>query len=353
MLVIVARMLLLLAATSACGRIAFDPVADPNAHWLMTADYEDPAGWLQVFRRDLDSGALTATDQGPIASRSRPGYFAIHPDRRHIYVPHEDPAVAAISGYAIDPVTGWLEELPDSPFATSASENSAVVFHPDGEILYVMADNIIHCYRYTAATGAIAPVGTPIPVLGAFQLTIDPLGRFLYTATYVAGDVYGFRIDAASCALTPLPSLPSSGGGVHGLAFDLRGEFLITLSTSSNMAFLYSVDQQTGELTKLLPDYAGGGRWVSFAPNNRALVTDGIDGLWSYALDSTNGSLTAASGSPLATGVSLWCVVSDDHRFVYASDLVQTYIYEMQPDGSLVSVGVLPIRALTIMAFAT
>lgn len=351
-----------------CGRVGFDPAGADGAHgtidgppggvdsagviarWLMMADYDDPAGGLEVFAMDPGTGGLMPTGQGVVTSAASPSYFAVTPDGKYVYVPHEDAAASEVSGFAIDPRTGYLTELAGSPFPGAGTTNQIAVLDPTGAALFVSGAGGIQCYA-VASDGGIAKVGAPVVVTNAFMMAMDPRGRFLYSATYLGATVYGFRVDAAACALTALGPLFASGDGMHALAIDPGGDYLLALTTSNSTTNVLAIDPASGSLEPL-GTYPGGGRWAQFTHGgDRVLLADANSGLWSFAFDSATGAMDPAPGAPFATGPFRWFVLPDPAgAYAYASDRTSLLGFTIDADGSLVAMSGLPTPQVNPMA---
>lgn len=354
--------------TTACGRIGFDPggtsadgppVVDATAGgvdsagliawWLLVADYDDPAGGIEVFATDPASGGLMPTGQGVVTTSASPTYVAISPDGKNVYVPHESPT-GDVTGFAVDPRTGYLTELAGSPFAGAGTMNTIAVIDRTGAAVFVSGSAGIQCYR-RQADGSIAKVGAPVAADSAFQMAIDPLGRYLYSATYLGASVYGFRVDVAACTLTSLGPPLMVGDGIHGIAIDPTGAYVILNATSTSVTSVLAIDGTTGELTPLA-GYPGGGRWVSFAPaGDRVYVADNSSGLWAYAFDPATGAMTAAPGAPYALDPAAWYVLPDAAgTHVYASDRANLSGFTVGQTGALIPLTGLPAPAVSPMA---
>ncbi len=93
---------------------------------------------------------------------------------------------------------------------------------PSDHFVYVANDNSnnVSAYAIDSDTGALTPVtGSPFAAgQGSASVAIDPPGKFVYVGNEddsPGGDISGYKIDAATGALTPLngsPFLPESGG---------------------------------------------------------------------------------------------------------------------------------------------
>jgi len=104
-------------------------------------------------------------------------------------------------------------------FPTSAAAPVDVAITPSGNFVYVLGttSNSIAGFRLDSASSDGLPVGvlpTTAAAVNGQRLSIDPTGRYLYTASLM-GSLYGFEIDASTGALTPVPGSPFATGNVN------------------------------------------------------------------------------------------------------------------------------------------
>jgi 6-phosphogluconolactonase (cycloisomerase 2 family) len=93
-------------------------------------------------------------------------------------------------------------------------------------------------------------------------VTVDPSGRFAYVANEVSDDISGYRIDASSGVLTPLPGSPFAAGSLPiSVTVEPSGRFAYVANANSNTISGYTIDASTGVLTPLpgSPFAAGSG----------------------------------------------------------------------------------------------
>lgn len=157
-----------------------------------------------------------------------------------------------ISGFKINPITGNLQFVPGSPFATTGQPaNYSLVVSPDNRFLFVASDAaaLLHVFRISRGTGRLREVpggpfkvdtsfsglkvstngmfllaggnpnggiaGSLSPIAGSSFLlpdftagiAITPKGNLLYTALFISGAVDGQSIDTDG-TLTPVPGTP-------------------------------------------------------------------------------------------------------------------------------------------------
>lgn len=174
-------------------------------------------GWLFGFTVG-NSGALTPTTGSPYEAGVKPTALAADPTNRFLYV--TDYASNELIGYTLQ--SGEVPEfmVGAGPFKTG-SEPTAITIDPRGLYIYV-ADALssnVSPYTITQATGIPSAV---VSVTGSSTTTtdtqpvsiiVDPaLGRYVYTANYLADDTSGFRLNPNTGALSLAQSTPYPTG---------------------------------------------------------------------------------------------------------------------------------------------
>ena len=235
----------------------------------------------------------------------------------------------------------------DTGYSYPQYENSEqMVADPLGKFAYVanLVSNVsgpssISMYTINSATGVLTPTTPATVATGWFPqgIAIDPLGRFVYTANSDDGTVSMFTINQTTGVLTPATpasvpiQIPNSSISSPGfLTVDPTGRFLYTATYLSNGAavFMFSINQTTGVLTPTSPatvDTGGSPFQILVAPNDRfAYVVNNLSssgesiGVWQYAVNSTTGVLTpntpaAVDAGNAPTGIA----VDPSSRFAY------------------------------------
>jgi len=187
-------------------------------------------------------GQLSALSPPTITAGRLPGYLAVTPNGKSVYVSNflDD----TISQYNVDPSTGALS--PKNP-ATIESGNSpafggaaGVAVTPDGTTAYVVnsADNLVWMYNIDPATGKLSPK-TPagVPTSGGPQsIVVSPDGHNAYvtdqvgptgSVSYTSGAVSQYTITPGTDVLVPkAPPTVDAGQQPQGLAVTPDGASL-------------------------------------------------------------------------------------------------------------------------------
>ena len=141
---------------------------------------------------DPNTGALTAIAGSPFPAGSFPVSVAVDPSGKFAYVANNSPFSGGngnVSGYTIDPNTGALTAIADSPFPAGAGPASVAV-DPSGKFAYVTnapfssGTGNVSGYTIDPNTGALTAIaGSPFPAgAGPVSVAVDPSGRFAYVA---------------------------------------------------------------------------------------------------------------------------------------------------------------------------
>jgi 6-phosphogluconolactonase len=147
-----------------------------------------------------------------------------------------------------------------------------VVVDPEGKFVFAanFGDSTISVFSIGKKSGALTEVsGSPFAAQGSSdELTIDPMGHFLYAAndgsTGPSG-VGAFSINRKTGALSPVPGSPfvtgtSSTSSTSGVTIDPMNHFLFGANENGNTISVFSIDKKTGVLTEISgsPFTAGG-----------------------------------------------------------------------------------------------
>jgi len=161
-------------------------------------------------------------------------------------------------------------------------------------------------------------------------MVIDPMGKFLFTAGFLNGDVSSFGITASTGALVPAGSATASAANnrPENMTIDPSGNFIYVANTGMSTVTEYTVNRSTGALTM------GGTVTVPLYYSVQAgdsmpsgLVTDATGQylyvseagyMAAYSIDTSTGALTPLNAANLvaspctnlhrdATGKYLYC----------------------------------------------
>ena len=171
----------------------------------------------------------------------------------------------------------------------------------------------IYAYRFDSETGQTMPMGLAAETTNPSFVALHPNGRFLYAVNEVgnykgpnSGGVSTFSIDRATGKLTFMNEVPSRGADPCYITVDKTGKYVLVANYTGGSIAVFPVlpDGKLGEASAFL-QHSGHGvnperqekahaHSIDLSPDNRfAMVDDlGLDELFVYKFDSSNGSLT-------------------------------------------------------------
>jgi 6-phosphogluconolactonase (cycloisomerase 2 family) len=90
-------------------------------------------------------------------------------------------------------------------------------------------------------------------------VTIDPLGRFVFTANggLASNSASSLRINSTTGLLTSLGSVPV-GTAPRALTAEISGRFLYVASATTGTIYSFKLDPTAGTLTSIAPPIASG-----------------------------------------------------------------------------------------------
>jgi 6-phosphogluconolactonase len=190
------------------------------------------------------------------ASNSAPGSLAFSPDGKFLAVSEKQTSkldVFIVQGDGtLSPVVATASAGPGE-FSISFAPNGTALVSETGPAGGLDA-SAISSYALLAS-GALSPISTSVPTLGAatcWQVT-TPDGRFVYTSNAGTATVSGFSI-APNGSLTPLPGTVQGANPAGAANIDItissNGKFLYTLNTGKGTIGIFAIHKD-GTLTNL------------------------------------------------------------------------------------------------------
>jgi len=164
-----------------------------------------------IYRFDAAKGLLTPGEPAAasVAPGSGPRHFAFHPGGRFAYVINE--MVCTMTAFSYDGSRGQLKEiqtlstLPPGESVKPGYSTAEVVAHPSGRFLYGSnrGHDTIVGYTVDPQTGLLAHIAnTPTGGKTPRNFAIDPTGTWLLAENQGSDTIVVFRIDATSGKLT-------------------------------------------------------------------------------------------------------------------------------------------------------
>jgi len=294
------------------------------------------AAFLAACSNSGSSGSITPSGVAPDSQTRRP-QGAVGPDATAEYAYVVNSGDRSISAYKINTTTGALTSV-TGLFRTGA-DPTALALDPAGDFLYAVnagSDNV-SAYGIDVSTGALkkiagSPFGTGLQPEG---VAVDPSGKFAYVANAgryfgSSGNVYAYKINAATGALTPVFGSPfTAGNGPIDVAVDPKGTFVYVTNQNSYNISAFKINTTTGALKQVAGSPFASAYPIGLVvdPSGKFVyVTDGGvsssgGGVWAYKIDTASGALSEVLGSPFAAGAQPACVVVDPTgKFAYVGN---------------------------------
>jgi 6-phosphogluconolactonase (cycloisomerase 2 family) len=301
--------------------------ATPNGKYLYTLNQAGNS--ISGYSITTGTGALVPVAGSPFtggglnSSSVNVGYLTTALNGSYLYSPNQD---GTISAFAINPSTGGLTPLSNSPYSAGLNITgpTAMVTSPNNKFLYVTDDGGTNLFvlSINPTSGALTPIQS-IPVgSGPNNAVIDMTGTYLYVTAENAKTLSIYTINENTinnfAPLTAVSGSPFSLGSnkPEGMAITPNNQYLYMTTDSNSTINAFTISPSTGILTNfaitpgsfsaafgLAVDPSGG---FLFAPDyaNAALNA--------YTIHS-NGTITALSGSPFPTGnAPFWVTVTTD-----------------------------------------
>ncbi len=218
-----------------------------------------------------------------------------------------------VSAYTINSATGALRAVAGSPFVTGSNPASVTV-DPLGRFAYVATFDQVYVYTINSSTGALRAVGSPVAAGNtSYSVAVDPLGRFAYVANAGDNTVSGYTINRSTGALRAVSGSPfTAGSDPNTLTVDPSGQFVYVVNQcgsspdcSAGDVSAYAINSSTGALRAVAGSPFAAGKAsssVTVVPSGRfAYVTNFADNTVSaYAINRSTGALSELAGSPFA-----------------------------------------------------
>jgi 6-phosphogluconolactonase len=213
---------------------------------------------LSVYSIDAASGRWVRVQL--LANEVNPGYLALHPSRPVLYSVH--PVANQVSAFAIDDRTGELTLI--NRQTSGGDDPSHLAIDPAGrflvvanyvagsvEVLPVNADGSLGAPADLVATkGELGPHRTEQPGPHPHQCPFDPAGRFLVVPDKGLDRLFVFRIDAAKGTLVPADppfTRTRSGAGPRHIVFHPRRPYAFVINELDSTVTAYRFSE-TGAL---------------------------------------------------------------------------------------------------------
>jgi 6-phosphogluconolactonase len=240
---------------------------DKTGKYLFAANYSSGTVTAFPILPDGKLGKPTATpkNQGPLGPNKErqeaPHAHWIEPSADSHFVYVADLALDRIFIYKFDAATGTLVQgMPVDKFSAALAPGTGprhAVFAPNGKFMYVLGE-----MSSSVTVFANDPQNTFLSVQeisalpqdykarnDAAEIAIHPSGSFLYTSNRGQDTIAVFSVDHQSGKLTRLENVPTQGKEPRNFAIDPTGRYLLAENQNSDTIVEFKIDPASGKLT--------------------------------------------------------------------------------------------------------
>ncbi len=237
----------------ATGRAPSDVVIDRNGWYAYVTNADDNT--MSVYFIDAESGQPRPVRGSPYKTGKQPTSISLDPAARYAYVVNSGDDSVSVYRYRSNVTPLVYESVGHgSPYATGKMP-AAIQIDPTGRYAYVTnaGANTISAYRIHHLTGALSELpGSPFKAgQRPHAMAAHPNGRWLFVANHDSADISVFRIETALGALASAGSPLTLPFAARQLHWDPVAEVLVILAEKGRKLESYSVDDNTGLLTRV------------------------------------------------------------------------------------------------------
>ncbi|HXU80012.1 MAG TPA: beta-propeller fold lactonase family protein, partial [Polyangia bacterium] len=275
-------------------------------------------GEVAAFAIRPKNGSLQSLGRAP-AKGAGTNDLAIHRNGKYLLASNERSGNVVVFNVRIDGGLGPAEAY------TAGASPQAVALNPALDFAFVLNPATITQFVFNTGTGILTPSRERPVTLPAKSnprhLAFHPSGKFAYLIHEGTGNIAGYAFEPTSGTLSSLAfqtiSLLPSGktGKLRGgdLQPDPTGRLLFAIDRSLDTVGVFKVDAETGGLTLLKHEEAGGKpRAVAVTEGklNPILLVAHERNLVSFNVDASTGALTQADTAPLHSAPAALAVAS-------------------------------------------
>ena len=284
------------------------------------------------------SGTIKVTNSSVTATSTTS--FTVY--RYFVYIP----VGTNLEIYSFNPNTGAVSTVSGSPFSSTQGGYA----DPTGKFMYATvfatAPNNVKGYTINSSTGVLSPTSVPLssandsPTYSVFH----PTGKFIFVNNYSSLDVSAFSIDQSTGNLTKINDFATgcSCANLAQLRITPDGKYLYVNGNASNNITGFSINQTTGALSSIgTQGFAGFFDDALIDPNSSFLYSVSTTGTISgFSINSGSGAITALSGSPFSgTANNMRGSMHPSGKYLYTVNIggAQLAKHDIASDGTLSS----------------
>ncbi len=231
----------------------------PSGKAVFVANYGDGKVAMLTLKQDGTFLGEPSVDQhegtGPVEKRQEHAHahsIYPHPDGTHVL--SADLGCDAIFVYRVDLERGRLTDKHAFPIDPGSGPRH-LAFSKDGKLVYCVNElsNTVSVLRWDADRESLKVVQTIStrmePSDGTSfcaEIRIHPTGKFLYASNRGDDSIAVFTVDSETGALTRVANVSTGGQWPRGFEVNPTGRFLIVANQRSNLLTMFRIDEQTG-----------------------------------------------------------------------------------------------------------
>jgi len=310
---------------------------DPSGKFLYAVGYYNDNGFvtggIYAYAINVVNGALSVVPGSPFVTDGSPQAIIFDSSGSYAYVSSVNEGT--VSGYALDPATGALKPLANSPYGISEPAGAFQLVRV-GNTIYADTVNNINDSLATlfiipgTNTLSSAGVGAPLPMNSSpISLFANPAGSVIFTLTQVppADTSYAllaFNIDSSTGALTAFTGNPLLTSSSDSATLDPSGQYLFLTNQTTGLE-VYAINTLTGAIGSAIAgspfatsadqsnafasavNFDSTGNYVYVVNSGRESPSGGAGsggGIAQFTFNSSTGTLTPLAGSPVTAGAN-------------------------------------------------
>ncbi len=244
-----------------------DMVIDKTGNWLFIVSSTTAA--LYEYQIDPSTGTLTPVLNSPVALSGNAAQVYITPNNQNVYVGESantsgSTIVGGIEVYSLYASTGSLGSHLRFPAKTLLSSDDALTSDATSKFLFVgETASGIRVFNIGSGGSLSEVSGSPFSTgsyTGPIALTVGPTNTYVYVAYHTTSEISGYTIGTTG-ALTLLSSSPFSGAGTYPVAMslDLSGDYMAVAASGGYPDLeIFSFDTTTpGKLDSVIRQATG------------------------------------------------------------------------------------------------
>ncbi|MND51388.1 6-phosphogluconolactonase [compost metagenome] len=279
---------------------------------------------VSAFSVDKNDGSLTLLNTQSCEGRN-PVHLALDPTERYLVVSNHITGTLAVLDVEADGRLGEVSQLlqlegqvgphrVEQPFAKPHFNP----FDASGRYVLVPDKGLDRVFSFRFESGKLIPAQQPSVATregaGPRHIAMHPSAPFAYVVNELDSTVTSYKFEVETGALEPmqvLSSLPPTFTGnsrASEIEVDKSGRYVYASNRGYDSIAVYSVDQQTGQLTLVEVVQTGGKtpRFFAMTPNQRFIfaLNEDSDSIVALAVDAQHGRLSrtdfsVSTGSPV------------------------------------------------------